>query len=204
MGLILKHLYLIICLPLLLVSYACTQGASKSTLVLSKSTVATNKAVSANTNNKPNNDEQLFREFLKRFKYAVKQKDKHQLLTLFYFPLQTAPQWTNEDLKSTHIDPGATLIDKNEFFKYFDDIFSRDVIKLISLSGENDLAEIDKSTPENYYRTIKQVTDKGSSLFELQKQYTQDNGKETSFGFVFGKVGGIYKVISYYSTWPLN
>lgn len=149
-------------------------------------------------------DEQQFRQFLKQFKDAVKAKSKFQLVTMFHFPLQTLPQWTNDDLNNTTVKPQEGLINQNEFPTYFDDIFTQDAIKLIPASSENDLSEIDKTTTENYYKTLQQLTDKGSTLYELQKQYTEDNGKETSFGFVFGKVGGKYKAISYYRPWPLK
>jgi hypothetical protein len=194
-----KYLYPVVFILLFHLSYGDTGIVTKR-----EQTLNAKAAVKKSVRNIPVNDEQLFRQFLKRFKYAVKQKNREQLLQMISFPLQTTPQWTNEDLKSMHVDPKAGLIDRSEFLKYYDDIFSHDAVRLIPASGENDLAEIDHTSPENYYKTIRQVTDKGSSLFELQKQYTQDNGKETSFGFVFGKVGGVYKVISYYCPWPLK
>lgn len=149
-------------------------------------------------------DEEQFRSFLAKFKSAVQAKNKVKLTSLFHFPLQTAPQWTNDELKNSTVTSHEGLINAKEFLTYFDDIFTRDAIKLIPASKEDDLSEIDKTTPENYYRTLQQVTDKGSALYELQKQYTQDNGEETSFGFVFGKIGGTYKIISFYRPWPLK
>ena len=149
-------------------------------------------------------DEALFRQFLARFKAAVTAKNKAQLTTLFFFPLQTAPQWTNDELKNTTVTPKESQIGQKEFLTYFDDIFTKDAVKLIPASTEDDLSEIDKATTESYYKTLQQVTDKSSTLYELQKQYTEDNGKETSFGFVFGRVGGAYKIISYYRPWPLK
>jgi hypothetical protein len=149
-------------------------------------------------------DEQLFRKTLSSFKEHVKGENKAKLSSLFYFPLQTTPQWTNDELKNTTFAPKEGLINQTEFLTYFDDVFTKEAVKLIQASTEEDLSEIDKATLENYYQTLQQITDKGSALYELQKQYTEDNGKETSFGFVFGKVGGIYKVISYYRPWPLK
>jgi hypothetical protein len=149
-------------------------------------------------------DEQLFRSCLAKFKNVVKAKNKAAITALFNFPLQTLPQWTNDELKNSTIMPQEGMIKQTEFLTYFNDIFTKDAIKLIVSSKEDDLSEIEKNTSENYYITLQKGTDKGSALFELQKQYTQDNGQETSFGFVFGKVRGAYKIISYYRPWPLK
>jgi hypothetical protein len=123
---------------------------------------------------------------------------------MFYFPLQTLPQWTNDEVKGKLVNTNEGLITEAEFSQYINDIFTKDAIKLIHASGEDDLSEIDKTSTENYYLILKQLTDNGSTLYEFEKQYAEDNGKETSFGFVFGKVKGAYKVISYYRPWPLK
>ena len=151
-----------------------------------------------------NNDEQQFREFLKKFKAVVKKGDKTQLKAMFYFPLQTLPQWTAEDLKATTVNPAEGLVSVTEYPKYEGTIFSKNALRLIPQSREDDLSEIDNATTENYYNTLKKATDKGSTLYELQQQYEQKNGKETSYGFVFGKIKGQYKVISYFCPWPLK
>jgi hypothetical protein len=193
------YFYIIVIMLLLQVVYGCNaQPATgkQSTKQVNKTHTAVKKSSLS--------DEQLFRRFLTQFKSAVKVKDQTLLKTMFNFPLQTAPQWSNDEIQNTKISPADGLITQGEFAGYFGDIFTIDAVKMIPKSGEDDLAEIDKSTTENYYKTLQQVTDKGSALFELQKQYTQDNGKETSFGFVFGKVKGSYKVISYYRPWPLK
>jgi len=135
-----------------------------------KNASAVNKPIAVNT--KTIGDEQLFRICLAKFKNAVKGKNKTEIKSLFNFPLQTLPQWTNDEVKNSITTPQDGMIKQTEFLTYFDDIFTKD--------------------------------DKGSTLFELQKQYAQDNGQETSFGFVFGKVRGIYKIISYYRPWPLK
>lgn len=150
------------------------------------------------------NDEQQFRTFFKEFKAAVQQKNKKQLALMINFPLQTLPQWTDEDIKSTTIKPAEGLITESEYPQYANALFTKDVMRLIPKSRENDLSEIDSATPEDYYKTVGKVTDKGSKLYELQQQYEQDDGKETSYGFVFGRVKGQYKIISYFCPWPLK
>ena len=151
-----------------------------------------------------NNDEQQFRAFFKEFKAAVQQKNKKQLALMINFPIQTLPQWTSEDLKSTIVKPAEGLITESEYPQYAEALFTKDVMRMIPKSREDDLSEIDSATPEDYYKTVGKVSDKGSTLYELQQQYEQDNGKETSYGFVFGKVKGKYKIISYFCPWPLK
>jgi hypothetical protein len=150
------------------------------------------------------NDEQQFRAFLKSFKAAVKQNNKKQLMAMLNFPLQTLPQWTDEDLKSGSINPAEGLVTEGEYPQYAAVLFSKDAVRLIPQSKEDDLSEIDMATPENYYKTVGRVTDKDSKMYELQQQYVQSGGKETSYGFVFGKVKGQYKIISYFCPWPVK
>ncbi|WP_158825818.1 hypothetical protein [Mucilaginibacter lacusdianchii] len=197
-----KFIYILFSVLLLQPVYGCSSKPSASGKQLSES-----KAAQTQIGAQPNStssDEQLFRSFLKSFKQAVKQNNKAQLLLMFHYPVQTSPQWSNEDLQNSTIDYKQGLISQQELPQYFDDIFSKDAQKLIPLSKEDDLSEIDQTSTENYYKLLAQVTDKASTLYELQKQYEQDNGKETSFGFVFGKVKGVYKILSYYSPWPLK
>jgi len=193
-----QYIRLIATVLLLQVAYGCESqpagAASPAAKRLADNTVK-QKAVT---------DEQLFRAFIIKFKNAVKTQNKAQLQALFNFPLQTSPQWSNEDLKNSRIDYNTGLIHKGDFVTYYNDIFTKDAIKLIPASAEDDLSEIDKATTEDYYKKLMPVTDNGSTLYELEKQYTQDNGQETSFGFVFGKVNGSYKAISYYRPWPLK
>lgn len=149
-------------------------------------------------------DEQLFRSFLKKFKTAAAQKNVQKLQAMINFPLQTLPQWTNDELKSATVNPTEGLVSQGEYQQYEKVLFSVDALRLIPASKEDDLSEIDKNTAENYYKTIAKNTDKGSTLYELQQQYVQSGGKETSYGFVFGKIKGQYKIISYFSPWPVK
>jgi len=196
------YTYTIILLLIIQFGYGCNNKPAST--VSAVKVVKTEKKDSAIVKEKGLTDQEQFRQFLKQFKGAVKDKNKAKLIAMFHFPLQTLPQWTNDELNNSNIKPQDGLISQTEFPAYFDDIFTKDAVKMIPASGENDLSEIDKTTTENYYKTLLRVTDKGSTLYELQKQFTEDNGKETSFGFVFGKVGGNYKVISYYRPWPLK
>lgn len=184
-------------------------NASPSATVADEATVQ-KKDSATQANNKPaasslpSNDEQQFRIFLKEFKAAAQQKNKKRLAGMLYFPLQTTPQWSNDDLKATTVNPDEGLVTASEYPQYEGAIFTADALRLIPKSAEDDLSEIDSTTNENYYKVVAKITDKGSKLYELQQQFTQSNNKETSYGFVFGKVNGQYKIISYYSPWPIK
>jgi hypothetical protein len=201
MNWIKKISYYIALLLLAQTAQGCT-GKQKETSSLANSAEVVEKPLAAGV--KTISDEQLFRACLAKFKNAIKLKNRGAITAIFNFPLQTLPQWTNDELKNATIIPQDGMIKQAEFLNYFDDIFTKDAVRLIATSKEDDLSEIEKDTPENYYITLQKVTDKGSTLYELQKQYTQDKGQETSFGFVFGKVRGTYKIISYYRPWPLK
>ncbi|PAW92053.1 hypothetical protein CKK33_00505 [Mucilaginibacter sp. MD40] len=196
-----KYIRLIAAVLLLHCAYGCeSQTAGANTAVQKKAS----DSLASEKKQPALNDEQLFRAFFNKFKNDVKTHNKQQLRSLFNFPLQTNPQWSNDELKNTRIDYRSGLIGAAEFDKFYDDIFTKDATKLIPESKEDDLSEIDKTTTEDYYKKLMLATDKGSTLYELQQQYTQDNGQETSFGFVFGRIKGQYKVMSYYRPWPLK
>ncbi|RFZ82142.1 hypothetical protein DYU05_16100 [Mucilaginibacter terrenus] len=193
-----KHIIIVLVMLLCQVSYSCRPHPRPEEKLLQT------KAVSNGAKEPAMNNEKMFRVSLRRFKQAVKTHNKQELKLLFNFPLQTSPQWTNDEVLNSNVNPKTGLLTESEFLSFFNDIFTADVLRLIPVSDESDLLKIDKLTDENYYKQLMKVADENSTLFELNKQYTQDNGQETSFGFVFGKVNGSYKVISYYRPWPLK
>ncbi|GAB2700543.1 hypothetical protein GCM10027037_26710 [Mucilaginibacter koreensis] len=202
-----KYVFALLLITWVQLSYGCQQSRVETDNAVTAKPKSSEAAVAQNAAQSTRQhltDEQLFRQFLQKFKNQVKQRNKAALNMLFYFPLQTDPQWTNEDLKARNVNANEGLINKNQFEGYVNDMFPAEVIKLIALSREDDLSEIERTSPESYYKSLIKVTDKGSRIYELEKQYVQDNGQETSFGFVFGKINGNYKVISYYRPWPLK
>ncbi|MBO9153821.1 hypothetical protein ACFOTA_16495 [Chitinophaga sp. GCM10012297] len=150
-------------------------------------------------------DEQQFRSFFTAFQKAVQQNNPGQLVNLLYFPLQTAQQWTNQDLKDMNIDRESGKVSRQEFNSYRENIFNRDVLRLLPKARENQLSEIDASSPEDYYKALRKCTDKASKMYEVYMQYPETNGNaENYFAFVFGRVKGRYKVIGYYAKWPVK
>ncbi|WP_291911106.1 hypothetical protein [Chitinophaga sp. CB10] len=150
-------------------------------------------------------DEQLFRKALAAFQQAVKKNDREQVKKCIRFPLQTALQWSNEDLKGMQIDKTAGRVGFNEFNDYYSDIFHAAVRRLLPAAGEEALQEIDDRMNEDYYNTLRQGTDKGSKLYEVYEQYPEKNGHaESFFAFVFARCAGEYKVVAYYGKWPVK
>lgn len=150
-------------------------------------------------------DEEQFRSFFAVFQKAVQRNNPAQLAAMLYFPLQTAQQWTNQDLKDMHIDKEAGKVSKQEFNSYKGNIFNQDVLRLLPKAREEQLSEIDASSPEDYYKVLRKCTDKASKMYEVYMQYPETEGNaENYFAFVFGRVKGQYKVIGYYAKWPVK
>ena len=150
-------------------------------------------------------DEREFRVFFAGFRQAVKQQNDGLLLDMLYFPLQTAQQWTNDDLKNMQIDRESGKVNRQEFNSYRQHIFNRDVRRLLPAADEDALSEIDVGGSEDYYKMLRKCTDKGSKMYEVYMQYPEKNGgAENYFAFVFGRVSGHYKVIGYYAKWPVK
>jgi hypothetical protein len=144
-------------------------------------------------------DEILFRQTLHHLQSAVATGDTATIRGLLYFPLLTAPQWTNDDLHDHSADTTGGAIRATDFAKYCGAIFHRDVRRLLPQAGESNLSEIERNTKENYYKRLARQTDPGSHLYELYMQYP-----DGYFGFVFGRIAGQYKVVSYYAKWPVT
>ncbi|NIG55697.1 hypothetical protein [Chitinophaga sp. Cy-1792] len=150
-------------------------------------------------------DEQQFRIVLQALQRAVKTNNRDTIRQYLRFPLQTAMQWTNDDVKAGTVDKPGGLVSAADFNKYYNSIFHPDVGRLLPEAGEDNLQEIDADSPEDYYKTLRRVTDKHSHLYEVYQQYPEKNTQaESFFGFVFGRVDGEYKVIAYYGKWPVK
>ncbi|RAJ88084.1 hypothetical protein CLV59_101849 [Chitinophaga dinghuensis] len=165
------------------------------------------KSVQAHSDSTPTakTDEAKFRVAFAVFQQAVKNNDSAAIRKIIHFPLQTAKQWTNEDLKSMEIDKSAGIVHNTEFSEYYSNIFHPAVMRLIPKAGEENLQEIDDKMDEDYYNTLRQGTDKGAKLYEVYEQYPEKNGSsENFFAFVFARIGGEYRVVAYYAKWPVK
>lgn len=147
----------------------------------------------------PAGDGTLFRQSFHHLQAAVAKHDSLAVESLLYFPLLTSPQWTNDDIKDKTADTTGGEIDQRTFDHYYRQIFHADVCRLLPKAGEANLNVIDRNTKENYYRRLMRRTDPGSALYEVYMQYP-----EGFFAFVFGRIAGRYKVVSYYAKWPVT
>ena len=184
--------YLHIVFGLLLVQLACQAGPSAKRPGVA---AVTGQPAAAD-------DDVLFHQTLRQFQTAVARGDTSAVRGLLYFPFLTAPQWTNDDLRDHSADTSGGKIGTGEFDRYYPRIFHEDVARLLPKAGEDDLSVVTRDTREDYYRRLEQETDPGSQLYEMYMQYPA-RGSDGYFGFVFGRVAGQYKVISYYAKWPV-
>jgi hypothetical protein len=146
-------------------------------------------------------DEERFLKFFAGFRDAVKQMDTAKLVKMIHFPLQTGIRWEDND-RPADITEGRLRWD--EFPAYYTQLFNKDVVRIVSKSGDRDIESI-TDTPGDYYRTVKEGTDKGAMVYELYRQFSlAGSAGESYFGFVFGRVKGQYKVIAYYGKWPVK
>ncbi|QNK64744.1 hypothetical protein H7F33_09810 [Pedobacter sp. PAMC26386] len=171
-----KHIYL---LTLLLLVISCTNSSAQT---------------------KTGNDEVKFRKFLNSFKIALRKNEKEKIKVMLNYPFYTKRENSGND-KYSPADP----IKATEYIKYRKSIFHEDVVRLLPGVSEDELSEIDRKTDDSYYQVLWKSCDPGSKLFETYLQYpTNDGISESYFAFVFGKIKGKYKVISYYAKWPVK
>lgn len=150
-------------------------------------------------------DESKFLSAFAKFQQAVTTNRPEAVAKCIHFPFQTTPMWFNEDLRTRQINKYEGLISYNEFGKYYPDIFHTDVKHLLPHAGDEALHEIDEDTDQDYYKVLRQPTDKGAKLYEAYFQYpTSGTNSESFFAFVFGRIGGEYKAIAYYAKWPVK
>lgn len=139
-------------------------------------------------------DDQLFRTAFGSFKTAVEQNNEDQLKSMVHFPLQTS---------KGNVKAGE--MSEADFHSLYNDVFNADVRKLLPKAGDENIAEVDENNQEDYYKYLRQITDKDAKLYEVYTQFPEKNtNAESYFGFVFGKVKGEYKAVGYYSKWPVK
>lgn len=149
-------------------------------------------------------DEKQFDSFFEKFQQAVRRNDEATLKGMLQFPFQTAPQWTSEDYRDKAVDKVGARVDSSEFHQYYNAIFSGDVKRLLPRMKSEDVTELEDVANNDYYATMQRLTDKGTPMYEAYSQFAQQRNpqQELFFGFVFGKVNGTYKAVSFYSRWP--
>ena len=151
--------------------------------------------VSAQTSN----DEVVFQVALKNFQSAVLHRNPVKAANMMNFPLFTS----KTDFGSGEEMP-ADAISLKEFEVYKNDIFNAEVSRILPKMRDDAVSEID-GNEDSYYAELKKRVDARSKMYECYVQYPKKDGKgENYFAFIFGKIKNHYKVIAYYSKWPLR
>ena len=134
----------------------------------------------------------------------MQQNSERQLSGMLYFPFQTSPKWENEDVQGSSEYRNINLVHGNEFHKSYKNIFYDDVRRVLPLAKDEDFTEYKDDNGEDYYKTLRLLTDKGSVMYDFYAQFAlpKQKEKEGFFGFVFGKIHGEYKALSFYSRFP--
>ncbi|WP_341838251.1 hypothetical protein WJU16_10400 [Chitinophaga pollutisoli] len=150
-------------------------------------------------------NEQLFRTSLTAFRTAATAGDGETIQKMMRFPLQTAPKWSDDDLRSTSPDTSAGRITEKQFSRYRDKILTPEVKAALEKENGEEVREIAVGSEDDYYRRLRPGLDSSAPLYEVYHQYPQPNGNgEHYFAFIFGKVGTEYKVTGFYAKEPVK
>lgn len=142
--------------------------------------------------------------FFDVFQESVRAGNHEKLEELIYFPFQTA-YWVDGADSLAAREKDAGLLEAGQFDAYTDSIFNTRVKELLPQANSKSLLSIDIEASGSYYKALSARCDKGSPLYEIYIQYTEHNQVGGNyFGFVFGRVNSLYKLLSYYSKPPVN
>ncbi|AOM78091.1 hypothetical protein [Pedobacter steynii] len=148
------------------------------------------------------------KSLLVRFKTAIIKNDKPKLLNMIHFPMQTQMMWMNDELNAKEPDRKNGLINKEELLKYCGkELFDKEQQRVLAYELGDDVSVINLQTDQasNYYKSLASQTDPGTLLFNYYLQWERPDGKgDYWFGLVVGKVKGEFKLLSYYSKWPVK
>lgn len=150
-------------------------------------------------------NEQLFRNALSSFRTAATAGDLATVEKMIRFPLQTAPKWSDADIRSKPADTAAGQVTERQFSAFRDKIFSTEVKAALEAETSEEISEIAVGAEDDYYRRLRPGLDDTAPLYEAHYQFAgKDGAGEHYFAFIFGKVGSAYKVTGYYSKWPVK
>lgn len=145
------------------------------------------------------------RVFLIKLKTAIVMNDQLKLLNLIHFPLQTQLMWMND---AEAIDEKSGLLRKEEFPKYYrKSFFDKEQRRILGyeLGDEVYPVNLQNNQASNYYQRLSQETDPGTLLFNYYLQWERPDGRgDYWFGLVAGQIKGEFKLLSYYSKWPVK
>lgn len=145
------------------------------------------------------------RTFLMKLKTAIVNNDQPRLLNMIHFPMQTQLMWMNE---SQAIDEKVGLLSKEEFPKYYrKSFFDKEQRRVLGYEQGDEVYPINLQSDQasNYYQRLSEGTDPGTLLFNYYLQWGRPDGRgDYWFGLVVGQIKGEFKLLSYYSKWPVK
>lgn len=145
------------------------------------------------------------RSFFLRLKTAIVKNDQPKLLNMIHFPLQTQLMWMNAEQP---IDEKSGWLSKEEFPTYYrKHFFDKEQRRVLSYELGDDIYPINLQNDQasNYYQQFSQGTDPGALLFNYYLQWERPDGNgDHWFGLVAGKIRGEFKLLGYYSKWPVK
>lgn len=140
-----------------------------------------------------------FKSFYKGFQRNIEAGQIDAIRNVLQFPLQTI-YWVDEMNSLSEEEKLDGLLDTGDFDQYQSLIFNEDVRRIIPQRSVEQVQQIDVESSGDYYKRLAGSIDAGSTLLELYCQYGEyDTVGDHYFAFVFGKVNGEYRVLSYYT-----
>lgn len=145
------------------------------------------------------------RIFLMKLKTAIVNNDQPRLLNMIHFPMQTQMMWLNE---SQAIDEKGGLLSRDEFPEYYrKNFFDKEQRRVLGYEQGDDVYPVNLQSDQssNYYQRLSRGTDPGTLLFNYYLQWERPDGRgDYWFGLVVGQIKGEFKLLSYYSKWPVK
>ncbi|WP_028295780.1 hypothetical protein [Olivibacter sitiensis] len=141
--------------------------------------------------------------FFHHLQDLVANDELDEIKNMIAFPLQTL-YWIDGDDSISMEEKQQGLMSEEDYEEYKNDLFYEPVWTYMPQASETEVRQINVASSGSYYKELQQKLDVNSPIYEYYRQYTLDGKVDGDFfAFVFGKVNGQYKIVGYYSKWPV-
>lgn len=141
--------------------------------------------------------------FFRRLQQLVANDGLEEIKTMIAFPLQTL-YWIDGDDSLSVEDKQKGLMPADAYEQYKNDLFYEPVWTYLPQASEMEVRQVNVASSGSYYKALQKKLDANSPIYEYYRQYTIDGKVDGDFfAFLFGKVNGQYKIVGYYSKWPV-
>lgn len=200
-----KRFYQIVITLLLYNAIGCTMGSNPPSSTANNAIPAKNHKVIRLQQLDTAGQLKQARLFLMKLKTAIVKNDQPKLLDMIHFPLQTQLMWMNGEQPN---DKNDGLLRKDEFPKYYrKHFFDKEQRGVLGSELGDEVYPINLQSDQasNYYQRLSEGTDPGTLLFSYYLQWERPDGRgDHWFGLVVGQIKGEFKLLSYYSKWPVK